>query len=1134
MNALEEYVSDLAALLHSNAGVKETSGYPALHRLLSEVGKGLKPKVKPVIHLKNTGAGIPDGGLFTEEQLKPLGDHPDTALTQLPARAAIEVKPLSQDLDALAREAQVAGYAAKYGIVLITNYREFRIVRGRPNGAVESLESYSLAASERDFRTLAANPRKAAHEHGARLADFLQRAMLMRSPINTPKDLAWFLASYAREALARVERAEVPALEGVRAALEEALGLEFAGKEGEHFFRSTLVQTLFYGIFSAWVLWQEQEATPGVKFDYRFSQYFLRLPVLNALFEQVADYSKVEKLGIIEVLKWAEDALNRVDTVSFFSAFDSGHAVQYFYEPFLAAFDPALRKQMGVWYTPPEIVKYMVARVDHVLRSELGIEDGLADPSVVVLDPCAGTGAYLVEVLRSIAETLRNNGAGKLLGHEVAKAAHERVFGFEILPASYVVAHLQLGLLLRDLGATSAAMPRPGMFLTNALTGWGHTNATHKQLAALPELLAERDAAEKVKSERQILVVLGNPPYNAFAGVSPQQEQGLVEPYKAGLVKKWKIKKFNLDDLYVRFFRLAERRIAANRNGGVVCYISNASYLNDPSFVVMRERLLNEFDVLWFDNMNGDSRETGKLTPDGKPDPSVFSTDFNREGIRVGTAIGLLVRRPTREAAASVRYNEYWGVGKRADLLKSLADPDAMAHYQAATPTEANRYSFRPAQHGTEYAEWPTFKSLCGEVLSNGLMEKRAGALLAFDRSAIRDRMSNYFDPSVDWEELAHLHPGLGAEAARFDAKKARTKVTGSESYSERRVRRYALRPFDTRWCYYSPIRPLWNEPRPVLWIQAWPHNWFLMTRPAAAADPEGSPFSFTRLLGDNDYLRGHAYYAPVRAFTQTAELGAAEDGSPVIPPHANLSQAALEFLSTLGLAESAADEAAGELLWYHVLAIGYSPAYLSENADGIRMDWPRIPLPNDRDQLLASAALGRKLAALLDTEAPVSGVTSGAIRPELRAIAVLEGSSPPNFAITAGWGSAGKEGVTMPGKGTRSERAPTGDELVAGLGETTHDVYLNNDTYWRNVPDRVWNYYIGGYQVIKKWLSYREAKLLGRAISADEAREVQQMARRLAAIVLLEPELDANYLAVKSNTYAWPQPESRTPAPFG
>ena len=330
------------------------------------------------------------------------------------------------------------------------------------------------------------------------------------------------------------------------------------------------------------------------------------------------------------MLDWAAGVLNRVDRGEFFKSFEDEHAVQYFYEPFLEAYDPELRKELGVWYTPPEIVKYQVARVDRVLREELDLPDGLADPNVIVLDPCCGTGAYLVEVLHSIAATLRDKGGDALVASDLKQAAMNRVFGFEILPAPFVVSHLQLGLMLQAQGAPLSQKKgeRVGVYLTNALTGWEPPKGPKQQVMSWAELQEERDAAEHVKRDKKILVVLGNPPYNAFAGVSPEEEQGLVEPYKKDLNKPasaggWGIKKFNLDDLYVRFFRLAERRIAEMSGKGVVSFISNFSYLGDPSFVVMRQRFLAEFDKLWLDCMNGDSRETGKLTPDGKPDPSV-------------------------------------------------------------------------------------------------------------------------------------------------------------------------------------------------------------------------------------------------------------------------------------------------------------------------------------------------------------------------------------------------------------------------------------------------------------------------------------------------------------------------------
>lgn len=479
----------------------------------------------------------------------------------------------------------------------------------------------------------------------------------------------------------RIENSDLPALAAVRGALEEAIGLKFEGEKGEHFFRSTLVQTLFYGVFSAWVLWNKKHPPTErrARFNWREAAWTLHVPMIKALYDQVATPTKLEPLGLTEVLDWTEAVLNRVDRKAFFGNFEEGHAVQYFYEPFLEAFDPELRKELGVWYTPTEVVQYMVARVDTVLREELEIPDGLADPRVYVLDPCCGTGAYLVEVLKRINTTLKEKGEDALTGDTVKRAAMERVFGFEILPAPFVVSHLQLGLLLQNLGAplSETGIERAGVYLTNALTGWEPPSDEVKkrlqQLAfSFAELKSEHDAAERVKHEAPILVILGNPPYNAFAGVSPEEEKGLVEPYKEGLISEWGIKKFNLDDLYVRFFRLAERRIAEKSGKGIVCFISNFSYLSDPSFVVMRKRFLAEFDKLWFDSLNGDSRETGKLTPKGKPEPSIFSTEYNREGIRVGTTIGLVTRKMKRDERPTVLFRQFWGVSKRADLLRSL------------------------------------------------------------------------------------------------------------------------------------------------------------------------------------------------------------------------------------------------------------------------------------------------------------------------------------------------------------------------------------------------------------------------------------------------------------------------------
>ena len=237
--------------------------------------------------------------------------------------------------------------------------------------------------------------------------------------------------------------------------------------------------------------------------------------------------------GISSAACAAAETLGHVDRAAFFTAFDDTQAVQYFYEPFLEYFDPELRRALGVWYTPREIVTYMVERVDRVLRTELGREQGLADPNVWVLDPCCGTGSYVVEVLRRIRRTLDEQGLGDLVGERLKRAATTRVAGFEIMTAPFIIAHWQVGEELRRADAPLAQGERAAIYLTNALTGWNPAEETGSMETAFETLARERGAATDVKQNQPILVVLGNPPYNAFAGISPASEGGLVRALQA-------------------------------------------------------------------------------------------------------------------------------------------------------------------------------------------------------------------------------------------------------------------------------------------------------------------------------------------------------------------------------------------------------------------------------------------------------------------------------------------------------------------------------------------------------------------------------------------------------------------------
>jgi hypothetical protein len=1135
MHPLESYLKSLHDIHLSGQAVAETSYYGPIAELLNELGKTLDPKVSCVINLQNKGAGIPDGGLFTADQLK-AQKRKKTAKGEdgpPPARGVLEIKGTGADVSKTIETEQVRKYVKRYGQALVTNYRDFALVTRGQGDELQIGEQYKLADNERTFWRSAAHPQVTAAAHGVPFAEYLKRVMLHRAQIDDPKDLAWFLASYARDALARIEAdAEQPSLATIRKALEQALGISFSGEKGEHFFRSTLVQTLFYGLFSAWVLWsrQHKHTDRKARFHWKEAAWTLHVPAIKVLFEQLATPTKLGQLGLVEVLEWSEEALNRVDRTAFFSTFEQAQAVQYFYEPFLEAFDPGLRKELGVWYTPHEVVQYMVSRVDTVLREELDLPDGLADPRVIVLDPCCGTGAYLVEVLRTIGETLKETGGDALLGHDLKQAATDRIFGFEILPAPFVVSHLQLNLLLQQAGAPidAESEERVGVYLTNALTGWEPPTGG-KQHLIWDELEAERDAAGEVKREKKILVILGNPPYNGFAGMAVDEERNLVEAYRSTRHAP-KPQGQGLNDLYVRFFRMAERKIVDDTGQGVVCFISNYSWLDGLSFTGMRERFLEVFDKIWIDCLNGDKYKTGKLTPDGAPDPSIFSTELNREGIQVGTAVALMVRKKAHSEGALVRFRHLWGDRKRLQLAENaLGKGD---HKSAAVePIAALGFPLLPVTAASAYLTWPKLPEVFPRFFP-GVQTKRDDIVVDMSRTALVSRMESYFDPSLSDETIGELVPKSMIRTARFDPKETRRFLT-KRGIRRDLISRYLYRPFDLRWVYWEVDTRLLGEKSPAYFPQVFEGNAWFSAGQRNRMEEFYQP-QCTRSLADHHLVESNVQMFPLRVKESEASgpLFAGDSESPLV---LNVSDAVAAYMRKLGVPDDSP--------FFHAIASLHSPRFSAENSGALRQDWPRIPLPREGPRLRASSALGHQLATLLDPETPASGVSQGTIRTELKLIGPIarqDGKSISTKAgdlkLTAGWGHGGKGGITMPGRGKLVARAYTKEERAALdhaevgkkvwpalLGETTCDVFLNDTACWTNIPLKVWEYTMGGYQVLKKWLSYREHDLLGRALTVEEARYVSEMARRITALLLLGPALDENYAAVKRETWAWP-----------
>lgn len=1105
-----EFFESVRRVRALGAGTPETAYYPALHKLFEQVGASLKPKVFVLSQLANTGAGSPDYGLFSASQLQ----RGEPRTRQMPERGVVELKAVADDSLFISTPAQLSKYHDAYRLVLVTNLRAFQLVGSDVSGVATRLEAFSLANSPSEFWSLVQKPEESAKIVGLAFVEYLRRALTQNVALVQPKDVAWFLASYARDALARVDAAgDLLALKTVRTALEDALGITFDEEKGDHFFRSTLVQTLFYGLFSAWVIWARTTPRNPPSFDWRSAGWSLHVPFIATLFQQLTAPQQIKQLDLVEVLDWTGNTLNRIDASEFLKRFDQGEAVQYFYEPFLEAFDPKLRKQFGVWYTPAEVVDYMVARVDRALRDELGIADGLADERVVVLDPCCGTGGFVNSVLRRIAANLESHGLGDALADRLREAAQKRVFGFEIMPAPFVVAHMQAGTTMANLGAPLTEEMRPAIYLTNALTGW-EPHAT-KPLP-YPELEAERASADAVKHDRPILVIIGNPPYDGFAGIADNaEERALTNEYR-------KVKKVvppqgqGLNELYVRFFRMAERRIAEKTGEGVISFISNYSWLDSLSCPGMRERYLETFDSIAIDCLNGDKFKTGKKTPEGLPDPSIFSTPANREGIKVGTAIATLVRKRDHQATDTVAFRHLWGTAKR-ETLAATAEADPATLYEHITPLLPLRLQFMPADVGAGYLDWPRLPELL-PVSFAGVKTSRDEFLVDMDREALEKRIEQYFDSKTTNAELEQAYPALMNRSSRYDPVTTRKALLGRK-HRLGKIVRYAYRPFDIRWAYWDPDTKLIDEKRPEFFNNTGFECRFLTAGERNRMGIFYKPQSIS-VLGDHHLVESNVAIFPdmVRQDSQNVEP--------------NVAKSLKSELAHRGISHGQ--------LFDHIIATLNAPSYESSYIDALRVDWPRIPFPGDIDAFEASANLGAALGTLLNAEIDVDGVTRGPLLPGLSAIATPRGKV---FEVTVGWGYIQRRDngtrLIMPGSGSMIERPWTDtecatlsqlaarhdldlDTLLELIGTRAVDVQMNAKSKWEGVPAKVWNYTLGGYQVLKKWLSYREAAILGRALTGDEALEFAKTARRITEILCMGPALDASHAKARDCALPW------------
>jgi hypothetical protein len=836
----------------------------------------------------------------------------------------VEAKRPSSNLDKAAESEQVRRYRRTFPNLLLTNFREFRLYRagelagradaGRLDGGAERL--LALFDLFCDF----APPASAST---AVLAERLAgRTRILAERIH---DL---MARGAEEAA------------GLRRFYQAFSDFLLAGLDLREFV-DLYAQTLTYGLLAA--RWQAGEA-----FDREIAAKSIPASsgILREVFLHISLGDPHPSIGWIVDEIVAILAAAPVRRMLREPRRTRGRdPVLDFYQTFLRCYDPGLRRRRGVFYTPPELVSYVVRSVHRLLATRFDRRDGLADPEVTLLDPAAGTLTFVVEAVRCAVEAVRaetgEGGVPALLRDHVLRDFH----AFELMMAPYAVGHLKMSLILEEMGRPLSRGERFPLYLTNALEDLD--DLEQSSLPFVAALTQEAREAGRVKKERRITVVLGNPPWSGHSANQGERLDELIrEPYEAADGRtvagydrvageplgernpKW------LQDDYVKFLRFAQRKID-QAGEGIVAFVTNHSFLDNPTFRGLRWSLMETFDEIHVLDLHG-NRKKRELSPDGSADANVF------EDVRQGAAVALLVKRPglpKRVLRADLQ-------GSRAGKLQWLRERDVESTPWREIAPRGPAFLFAPRDAVLE-AEYRRGIPLNGIFVkgSAGIVTGRDAFALDTDPGELRRRILWLRTSTAPGELL----PGAPAETATWKLARAMERARADAEWRDR-FQRLLYRPFDWRTVFYADYvieRPREGVMRHLL---AGPNLGLIV--PRQCKEEFGA-------LATGDLAAHKAVSAydvntlfPLWLYPEGRLAGER--------PRANLSPEGLgQLTARLG------EEPPPALVFEYVYAVLYSPPYRRRYADLLRTDFPCIPLPRDRGAFLELSALGAILVDL-------------------------------------------------------------------------------------------------------------------------------------------------------------------------
>ncbi|NJP07470.1 MAG: N-6 DNA methylase [Chloroflexaceae bacterium] len=1022
--AIDIFLTQIAQALQQGQATEHTYR-PALKQLFETV---LAP-VSAINEPKKASFGAPD--FLLERHQTPLGH--------------VEAKDVGLKLDHFYEDSereqprtpegkQLKRYRANLANLL---YTDGLVWYWFVNGELRTAEPVCLATVVKPSHKL--KPIAGAAQH---LLDLLhQFAEQQITTISHPRDLAARLAQSTRwlyDLILTVFEQEGPEgdlhieLDAFRETLLPAL------KPDE--FADMYAQTIVYGLFSARIALQEQasftrhDAARGIP---------VTNPFLRKLFQSIGGYDLDERIAWL--VDHCANLLARTDMGAVLHDFGKATMQQdpvvHFYETFLSVYNPKMRETRGVYYTPEPVVSYIVRSVDQLLQQRFQRADGLADASTVILDPATGTATFLAAVVQSIYATQQAQGMEGYWDSYVADKLLPRLFGFELLMAPYAVAHLKLGWLLQQYGYTFGHQARLGIYLTNAL----ESLPPGQHYLAFKQFIAEEGThAEAVKHKQRVMVVLGNPPYSGHSANKGEWIGNLVRDYYQVDGKplgernsKW------LQDDYVKFIRFGQWRIHQTGEG-ILAFISNNGYLDNPTFRGMRQHLLHEFDTIYLLNLHGNSKKKERA-PDGSPDENVFD-------IQQGVAIGIFVKQQhAATEPATVYYADLWG--ERESKYEQLATLDSSTTVWQQLVPASPWYRFVPhdGDLSDEYEQgWQSSDMM--PVASVGMVTGQDKRTIAFS-----------------YQECLHL--------------------AHEQQMPEEAIKPVLYRLFDQRYMIYHSDLVTRLRHDVTNHLLTGPNLALIVARSGSAGQPFGHMFCTQHSVMARLYLDAAcvAHFSPLYLYPngQFPEL---------LLHHENGHRPnfASTFISDvtqrLGLAFIA--DGQGDLehtvgpedIFHYIYAVFHSPTYRERYAELLKIDFPRVPLTHDRALFAALAAHGAELVDLhllrLPGQAGVGGAGGAAIL-----------HNPQTQGIKA----------PLPGSNMVDKV-----QYIPPQHDQPGRVAFNPTQSFAGITPETWEMRIGGYQPLEKWLKDRK----GRTLSHDDILHYRRMVialqetRRLMAAI--------------------------------